>query len=99
MRISFITYLISIALVLVKAQYPYEIHEREYVDELMTRDLEQYARRELLSQLSARELATEFLARLERRDPAPHEQVIKTCSRCGMVTTADEKHLCAKAKA
>lgn len=47
----------------VTAQSPYEIFAREYVDELMTCDLEQYAPRELLSQISARELATEMLSR------------------------------------
>jgi hypothetical protein len=51
----------------------------------MSRDFEEYARRDLLSQLSSRELATEMLARLERRSP---DQQTGTCSICGMTTVS-----------
>jgi len=59
--------MLPLTISITKAQSPYEIFAREYVDELMTGNLEQYARRELLSHISARELATEMLSRLRLR--------------------------------
>jgi hypothetical protein len=47
-----------------KGSIPYEIFAPEYVDKLMTCNLEQYVWHELLSQISARELATEMLSHL-----------------------------------
>jgi hypothetical protein len=111
MKVSSITYIISIALVAVKPEvclkefsgtsfmniankisitkaqsmYDSEIYAREYIDELMSRDLEEYMRRNLLLQLSSRELATEMLACLECCSP---DQQTGTCSICGMTTVS-----------
>jgi hypothetical protein len=56
--------MLPLTISITKAQSPYEISAPEYVDKLMTCDLEQYARHELLLQISAHELATEMLSRL-----------------------------------